>query len=289
MPISKPAMLKTLLHSPGVDLIPEAYSIFAARLAEINGFKAIYTGGNMMSGLYLGIDDWGLIDMAELAEMGGRIARSISIPAIVDADQGGFTSLNVYRTVKRYELAGAAGLHIEDTLNPKHLGPGVSRLMPLDEMRERIAAAVEARTDPDFVIICRTDSMGLGPNSDNTDEMIRRGQAFAEAGGDAFFPTGIRRAQIDRITREVPLPLVGLNMPMEEVGDTGMAACLHAVSVYPAAMKLYETMIQELKQHGRLILGEDRRLSRETMDRVMDVPKYRELAERWLALTSSRG
>ncbi len=149
-PMSKTARLRALLLTPGVAIVPEAYSVFTARLAEINGFEAIYVGGNMMAGMYLGIEDWGLIDTAELVEIGGRIARGVSVPAIVDADQGGETALNAYWSVTAYDRAGIAGLHIEDTKNPKHMGQGKSELMALDEMLLRIAAAVDARSDPNF-------------------------------------------------------------------------------------------------------------------------------------------
>ena len=92
-PMSKNSKLRSLLNTPGVTIVPEAYSLFAARLAEINNFDAIYIGGNMMAGMYLGIEDWGLINNAELVEIGSRIAKGVSVPAIVDADQGGETAL----------------------------------------------------------------------------------------------------------------------------------------------------------------------------------------------------
>ena len=174
-PMSKTARLRALLLTPGVAIVPEAYSVFTARLAEINGFEAIYVGGNMMAGMYLGIEDWGLIDTAELVEIGGRIARGVSVPAIVDADQGGETALNAYWSVTAYDRAGIAGLHIEDTKNPKHMGQGKSELMALDEMLLRIAAAVDARSDPNFVIIARSDCLILGSHRGDAGEAIRRG------------------------------------------------------------------------------------------------------------------
>ena len=189
---TKRARLRDLLRTPEVTVVPEAYTVFTARLAELNGFDAIYVGGNMIAGMHLGIEDWGLVDLTELVEIGGRIARGVSVPAIVDADQGGETALNVYRSVGAYERAGIAGLHIEDTRNPKHMGQGRSELMPLQEMLVRISAAVEGRSDPDFVVIARSDSLILGPNRCDAAEAIRRGTAFAVAGADAFCCAGIR-------------------------------------------------------------------------------------------------
>lgn len=283
-PASKTERLRALLQTPDVTVVPEAYSVFTARLAEINGFDAIYVDGNMMAGMYLGIEDWGLIDTSELVEIGGRIARGVSVPAIVDCDQGGETALNVYRSVGAYERAGIAGLHIEDTRNPKHMGPGRSELMPLDEMLVRISAAVDARTDPNFVIIARSDCLILGPNRGDADEAIRRGTAFAEAGADAFFCVAMRSEQVGRIANEVPIPLIALNVPVPDVKDTRLKMDIHAVSVYPAAAKLYETMILELKDGGQFDRREDRRLSRETVERVLNIPEYRTLADEWMKL-----
>jgi 2-methylisocitrate lyase-like PEP mutase family enzyme len=285
-PISKAAKLRALLQKPGITVVPEAHCVFAARLAELNGFDAIYVGGNMMSAMYLGVEDYGLINTAELVEIGGRIASGVSIPAIVDADQGGETALNVYRTIKAYEAAGIAGFHIEDTRNPKHLGQGRSELMPIEEMLLRIAAAVEARSDPDFLIICRSDCLILGPHRGDTREAIRRGAAFAQAGGDAFFCVGMKPDQVDPIAREVPIPLVALNIPLPDVRNTRLKLDIHAVQVYQPAVKLYETMILELKEHGQFQRRDDRRLSPETAAMVMRTAEYQKLADRW---TSVRG
>ena len=178
---SKPSRLRQLLQEPGVTVIPEAYSVYTARLAEISGFPAIYVGGNMIAGMYFGIDDFGLVDVAELVEVGGRIAGGVSVPAIVDADQGGENSLNVHRSIGRYERAGIAGSHIEDTRNPKHLGPDLSELMPMEEMVERVTAAVEGRSNPDYVIIARTDCLVesvVGDNNADHREAIRPRQCI---------------------------------------------------------------------------------------------------------------
>ncbi|MDP6582212.1 MAG: isocitrate lyase/PEP mutase family protein [Vicinamibacterales bacterium] len=278
-PMSKTSKLRDLLRRPDITVVPEAHSVFAARLAEINGFEAIYVGGNMMAAMYLGVEDWGLIQTSELVDIGGRIAGGVSVPAIVDADQGGETSLNAYRAVQAYERAGIAAFHVEDTLNPKHMGEGRSELMPLDEMLQRISAAVDGRSDQDFVIVCRTDCLILGPNRGETDEAIRRGVAFAEAGGDAFFVVGMRPEQAERIAREVPLPLISLNIPVPEARDAGVRVAIHAVQVYQPVMKLYETMILGLKEEGRFPRQE--RLSQETSAQVMRTAEYQRLAEQW--------
>src|SRR5688572_5540415 len=160
--LSKGARLRALLRRPGLVVAPEAYTVIAGKLAEARGFDAIYIGGNMMSLTYLGVPDWGVITTAEMVEFAGRIAREVSIPAIVDADQAGETSLNVFRTVQLYERAGIAALHIEDSRNPKKMetwagpsGATTTPLQPVQQMREPIQAAVAAGSAPAFVDIGR--------------------------------------------------------------------------------------------------------------------------------------
>jgi len=101
-PASRAGRLRGLLQRPGLLVAPEAYTVIAGKLAEARGFEAIYIGGNMMSMTYLGVPDWGVITTTDMVEIAGRIAREVSIPAIVDADQAGETSLNVFRTVQLY-------------------------------------------------------------------------------------------------------------------------------------------------------------------------------------------
>jgi 2-methylisocitrate lyase-like PEP mutase family enzyme len=98
VPATRAAKLRALLQRPGLVVAPEAYTVIAGKLAEAHGFDAIYIGGNMMSMTYLGVPDWGVITTTDMVEIAGRIAREVSIPSIVDADQAGETSLNVYRT-----------------------------------------------------------------------------------------------------------------------------------------------------------------------------------------------
>ena len=211
-PTSKAGRLRSLLRRPGLLVAPEAYTVIAGKLAEARGFEAIYIGGNMMSMTYLGVPDWGVITTTDMVDIAGRIAREVSIPAIADADQAGETSLNVYRTVQLYERAGIAGLHIEDSRNPKKMemwagpgGPTTSVLQTIEQARERIAAAVDARTNPDFVIISRTVA-------EDADAIIRRGIAFAQAGADVVMNslTGMSADQINRIASEIPVPLLGI-------------------------------------------------------------------------------
>ena len=281
--LSKAARLRALLRQPGLLTAPEAYTVIAGKLAEARGFDAIYIGGNMMSMTYLGVPDWGVITTAEMVAIAGAIAREVGIPAIADADQAGETSLNVYRTVQQYERAGLSALHIEDSKNPKKMetwagpgGPTTSALQSVEQMRERLEAAVDARTNADFVIIGRTVA-------EDADAVIRRGVAFAQAGADVIMNslTGFDAETINRIAREIPVPLLGIGVAKANLTNTRMKVNIHPNMVSGAAMALCDAMLRELKENGEVTPRPP--LAPDVLSRVTNATTYSELAKRWLA------
>ena len=283
VPMSKGARLRALLRNPGLLIAPEAYTVIAGKLAEARGFDVIYIGGNMMSMTYLGVPDWGVITTTDMVDIAGRIAREVSIPAIVDADQAGETSLNVYRTVRLYEQAGIAALHIEDSRNPKKMetwagpgGPTTTSLQSIEQMRERLEAAVDARTDRDFVIIGRTVA-------EDANLVIRRGVAFAQAGADVVMNslTGFSAEEINRIAREIPVPLLGIGVPKTHLPNTRMKVNIYPNMVSGAAMALADAMFRELKENGEPAPRTP--LTPDVLSRVTNAAAYSELAKRWLS------
>jgi 2-methylisocitrate lyase-like PEP mutase family enzyme len=280
---SRAGRLRGLLQRPGLLVAPEAFTVVAGKLAEARGFDAIYIGGNMMSMTYLGVPDWGVITTAELVDVAGRIAREVSIPAIADADQAGETSLNVFRAVQQYERAGIAALHIEDSVNPKKMetwagpgGPTTSALQPIPQMRERLEAAVDARENPDFVIIARTVA-------EDANTVIRRGIAFAEAGADVVMNslTGFTADAIDRIASEIPVPLLGIGVPKPLLADTRMKVNIYPNIVSAAAIALCDAIFQELQENGEV--SPRAPLAPEVLARITNAGTYSELAKRWLS------
>jgi methylisocitrate lyase len=272
-----------LLRRPGLVVAPEAYTVIAGKLAEARGFDAIYIGGNMMSMTYLGVPDWGIITTTEMADIAGRIAREVSIPAIVDADQAGETSLNVFRTVQLYERAGIAALHIEDSRNPKKMetwagpgGPVTATLQSVELMRERIEAAVDARESPEFVIIARTVAEDVGT-------VIRRGIAFAESGADVVMNalTGFSPDDINRIAREIPVPLLGIGIPKTHLAGTRMKVNIYPNIVSAAAIALCDAIFGELRTNGEI--SPRTPLPTEVLARITNTSTYSELAKRWLS------
>ncbi len=167
----------------GMVVAPGAYDCITARSIERAGFSAVYmTGGGTAASL--GYPDYGLLTMTEMADNAGRIAASVRLPVIADADTGYGNELNAIRTVREYERRGVAGLHIEDQGFPKKCGHLEDKtIVPIEDYVAKIRAAVSAKTDPNFMVIARTDSRApLG-----FEEAIRRGNAAVEAGADMVF------------------------------------------------------------------------------------------------------
>ena len=179
-----PARLRALLESGQTIVAPGAFDPLAARLVEEAGFPAVYMTGFGTSAALLGRPDVGLLTMTEMAGNAGRIAACVDIPVIADADTGYGNPLNVIRTVGAYEAAGAAAIHIEDQVAPKKCGHMDGKLViPAEEMAAKIRAATEARGNPDFVIIARTDARAV----EGFEQALARARRYLRAGADVLF------------------------------------------------------------------------------------------------------
>src|SRR3989441_330796 len=155
--------LRALMRTQAPIMAPGAYDTLSARLVEAAGFPAIYMTGFGTAASVLGRPDVGLLGMSEMVEHARRIVQAVGVPVIADADTGYGNPLNVIRTVQEYESAGVAAIHIEDQVTPKKCGHMENKqVIPVPEMAEKIRAAVEARTSPDFLIIARTDARARG-------------------------------------------------------------------------------------------------------------------------------
>jgi carboxyvinyl-carboxyphosphonate phosphorylmutase len=198
--------LRQMLEEPGIIVAPGAYDGFSARLIEAAGFKAVYMTGAGTAASHLGQPDLGLTTLTEMATHASHLASCISLPLIADADTGYGNALNVVRTVREYEKAGVAGLHLEDQVAPKKCGHIAGKqVVEAKEFADKIRAAVEYRTDPDFVIIARTDARAVT----GLDDAIARANLYREAGADVIFleaPQSL--AEIERVAREVKAPLL---------------------------------------------------------------------------------
>ena len=201
--------LRQLLAVPGTLQIPGAYDGASARVVHALGHGAVYLTGFGMEASILGMPDIGLASQAEIVTHAGNIANAVPIPVISDADTGYGGMTNIHRTVRDFERAGIAGIHIEDQALPKRCGGMAGRrVVPEEEMVARLNAATAARQDPDFVIIARTDAKA----EHGVDDVIGRLNAYFEAGADmAMIAEPFEVDELRRVCAEIngPLAMVG--------------------------------------------------------------------------------
>ena len=251
------ARLRALLDSGQTIVAPGAFDSLSARLVEEAGFPAVYMTGFGTSAALLGRPDVGLLTMTEMADNAARIAACVDIPVIADADTGYGNPLNVIRTVGAYEAAGVAGLHIEDQVAPKKCGHMEGKLViPPQEMAEKIRAAVEARAQPEFVIIARTDARAV----EGLERALERGRLYREAGADALFIEAVLSEQeAEEAARAFPgVPLLfnwaegGKPPPvsLDRLKELGYRIVIFPLSALLAATGAMRRILQEIAQAG---------------------------------------
>ncbi|MEJ0086022.1 MAG: methylisocitrate lyase [Pseudomonadota bacterium] len=251
-PASAGAKLRAAIEAERPLQVVGAINAYAARLAEATGFRALYLSGGGVAANSLGLPDLGISTMDDVLIDIRRITEASSLPLLVDADTGWGGAFNIARTVRSFIKAGAAGLHIEDQVQSKRCGhrPG-KEVVPRNEMVDRVKSAVDARTDPAFVIMARSDAL----QSHGLDEMIERLAACVAAGADAVFPEAITDLSMYRKVRDaVKVPVLANitefgKTPLytrEELGGVGVDIVLHCCSAYRAmnlaALKVYEAI-----------------------------------------------
>ncbi len=248
--------LRRLLREPGIIVAPGAYDCLTAKLIEREAFPAVYMTGAGTALTRLGQPDLGFATLSEMVANAAAMASTVAIPLIADADTGYGGALNVYRTVREYEKAGVAALHIEDQVFPKRCGHlDGKQVVPLEEMVIKLRAAVEARTDEDFVLIARTDALAVT----GLDDTLRRCHAYAEAGADVLFVEALRtREEIERVVRAVDVPLLynfvehGKSplLPVGELQRLGFKMAIFPGSIMLAVLPLVRQILGEIKRHG---------------------------------------
>jgi carboxyvinyl-carboxyphosphonate phosphorylmutase len=283
----KTTKLKALIQRPEILLCPGAYDAYLARAVEQAGFEAVYMTGAGVSHSRLGVPDLGLVSFSEMLDQAGRIADAVELPLIADADTGYGNAINVMRTVRAYERAGVAGCHIEDQEMPKRCGHfDEKRVIPVSEMLGKLAAALDAREDADFVIIARTDArtvLGL-------DEALDRAQAYASAGADVIFVESPRsEAELERIGRGVDAPLLanmvesGLTplLPAKELERLGFSVVIHPGAIGRFIGKQLQPFLAKMKEEGTTISQLDSMLDFESQNAVVGLPEMLARAKRY--------
>ena len=272
---------------------PGAFDPLAARLVEEAGFAAVYMTGFGTSAALLGRPDVGLLTMTEMADSAGRIAACVDIPLIADADTGYGNPLNVIRTVGAYEAAGVAGLHIEDQVAPKKCGHMEGKqVIGADEMAQKVRAAVDARTDPDFVIIARTDARAV----EGLDSALDRARRYRDAGADVLFIEAlVSEAEIEAAAAAFPdVPLLfnwaeGGKTPPVSLGrltELGYRIVIFPIGTLLAATAAMRRILQEIAAAGTpaSLLGELPTFGEFTD--FIGLPEVRGIEQRYIARES---
>jgi methylisocitrate lyase len=248
--------------------IPGAFNALTAKMAERLGFKAVYLSGGALSAGWAGLPDVGLLTQTEFCEQAAVLARATSLPVLCDADTGFGEPINVERTIRLYEEAGVAGLHLEDQVLPKRCGHLSGKgLIDPPSMVAKIRAACAARRDPEFVIIARTDAR----NVEGFDAAVDRARRYLDAGADMIFPEALESIdEFDRFASQVSAPLIA-NMtefgrspllPFGELAAIGYRAVLYPLSPFRAAMRAAEDVLTSIRDEGTQSRLVDRMLTR---------------------------
>ena len=245
--------------TPGAALlVPGAANALAARIIERGGFAAVYVTGAGIANSYLGVPDIGLLSLTELAQHVAAMRAAVTLPLIVDADTGFGNAINVAHTVKTLEQAGANAIQLEDQEFPKKCGHFAGKaVIDAAEMAMKVKAAVDARRDPDLLIIARTDAIAVT----GFEDALARAALYREAGADLTFVEAPRsRGEIERIPQALGCPQVmnivsgGLTpmLPQAELARLGYAAVLYANAALQAAMQAMTETLAHLQRTGSL-------------------------------------
>ena len=271
--------LRQMLNGPGMVVAPFVFDAFQARIAQAAGFEAVYMTG-FGTAAARGFPDVGLLTMAEMVENVRYIANAVDIPLVCDADTGYGNPVNVYRTVREYEAAGAAALHIEDQVWPKRCGFLVGKqVIPMAEMVPKVQAACDARRDANFVIIARTDALAVN----GWEDVITRGRAYRAAGADLIFVDGIKTLDdMKRYAQELAdLPLLynGQLLPVQEIQKFGFKLTIYTATLMAFYLRMRDAM-QELKATGSIARGAEFGVFEE-MTSLLGVPEAMALGKKY--------
>jgi len=250
--------LKTLVNARRGAIVPGAFNALSARVIEDLGFEAIYVTGAGVTNMNLGLPDQGFMGLAEIAEATSRIRDAVGLPLIVDMDTGFGNALNTYHSVRVLERAGADCVQLEDQVAPKRCGHFSGKeVISTEEAVSKIKAAVDARTDPDFLIMARTDAAA----THGFEAAVERAQRFAEAGADILFVEAVTTAdEIRALPRRLGPPqlmnmVIGGKTPIfgaEELGQLGYGIVLYANAALQGALAGMQRALTVLRDTKRI-------------------------------------
>lgn len=256
------AQLRHLLAGDEILVAPGAHDAWSGRLIQHAGFSAVYMTGFGAAASRLGVPDLGILTATEMADHAARITGAVDLPVIADADNGFGDVLNVQRTMRMYEAAGVAAIQIEDQVSPKRCGHMDSKqIIDTKQMVRHIRATIDARTDPDLVVIARTDARTVK----DFDEALRRAETYLEAGADMLFvESPLSDSELIGICRRFEgVPLLANMAPgcktpyhsASELQSMGFSLVIYPIDVLLAATAAMQAALTDLRTHGRLVEG----------------------------------
>ena len=281
--------LKTLILDDDVLLMPGAFDAISSAIVEAAGFKAIQASGANVVAAHFGVPDYSLVSAREMAHFTGQMVRSVNIPVMGDADTGFGNAANAWLVTKEFERQGAAGINIEDQVEPKRCGhlEGKS-LISLEEAAAKVSAVADARKNPDFVINARTDALSVY----GIEEVIRRGNAYMDAGATMIFVEGVNSVEaIQEAVAGINGP-VGINMveggktppdlTFDMVQKLGVARVSLPSTLMQASIKAMQTVLEEMKNASGITGYEDKLCGFGVSQRMLGRDHIFELEERFM-------
>lgn len=279
--------LRKLIEAEDILICPGTYDPLMAKLIKRLGFEAMYMTGAGVSHSTLAMPDLGLTTMTEMVHRATQLADASELPLICDADTGYGNALNVMRTVREYERAGVAGIHIEDQEMPKRCGHFMGKsLIETDEMVGKLKAALDARQDEDFMIIARTDAR----TAVGFDEALDRAHAYAEAGADVIFFESPRSVEeLTAVPKAIDKPVLanmvetGLTplLSASELQDLGYGVVIFAGGLARFLARQAEGFLQKLKDTGTTAAYMDRMNSFQDQNDLLELPKFEAMAKKY--------
>ena len=284
----KTTRLKELILAPDILIMPGAHDSLVARIIEKVGFQAVTLGGYPATASLLGKPDVSLLTMSEMVEYTHRICDAVDIPVFTDGDTGYGNVTNVFRTVKEMERSGVAGMFIEDQVFPKRCGHMEGKqVISTEEMVGKIKAALDARTDPDFVIMARTDALAVH----GIEEAIHRGNVYRETGADLIFVEALQSVEeMKRINREINAPTMASNieggksplLSAKELEEIGFNVVVFPISSTYCIAKTAMDLMKELKEKGTTKSFVDRMITFSHFNSLVGLEEIRNREESYL-------
>ncbi|MDM8557065.1 oxaloacetate decarboxylase [Desulfococcaceae bacterium HSG7] len=281
--MKKTSLLRKYILEDAILVMPGAHDALTAKIVEQAGFKAVTIGGYASSASLLGLPDISFLSLTEMVDCVRRVTDAVSIPVFTDGDTGHGGVLNVRRTVKEIERAGAAGMFIEDQVFPKRCGHMLDKqVIETEEMIAKVKAAVDVRIDDDFVIMARTDALAVN----GLEDAVERGNLFREAGADLIFveaPTTVEQMRV--INAEVDAPTLANNieggksplLSAAELEDIGYNTVVFPVAATYAVAKAVGDLMAEIAATGTTAGFSERMVSFDEFNRLIGLDRLRSL------------